>query len=135
MQIITQFFNKKIFLKILYVILFTCMDSDPNFLASIDAEESELCCHFHSHPRINTSFFCRNNSAWNHRFYVVSQSEGWPEAVTEREVAFALGKIHIVKGNESAWNYLRVSHSLNYSVKGSKPVRVNSGGLLKLGFE
>lgn len=49
----------------------------------------------------------RNNSAWNHRFYVVSQSEGWPTAVAEREVAFALGKIQIVKGNESAWNYLR----------------------------
>ena len=51
----------------------------------------------------------RNNSAWNERFYVVSQSEGWKNPVVEREIKFALEKINMVSRNESAWNYLRVS--------------------------
>ena len=51
----------------------------------------------------------RNNSAWNERFYVVSQSEGWKNPVVEREIKFVLEKINMVSRNESAWNYLRVS--------------------------
>jgi len=49
----------------------------------------------------------RNNSAWNQRFFVISHTGGWTKEVVEREVNYSLEKIHIVKRNESAWNYLR----------------------------
>ena len=51
----------------------------------------------------------RNNSAWNQRFFVISRTTGWEGEVVGREVGFALEKIGLVKRNESAWNYLRVS--------------------------
>ena len=51
----------------------------------------------------------RNNSAWNQRFFVISHSGGWSSQVVEREVTYTLEKIMMVKRNESAWNYLRVS--------------------------
>ncbi|XP_034933624.1 protein farnesyltransferase/geranylgeranyltransferase type-1 subunit alpha [Chelonus insularis] len=49
----------------------------------------------------------RNNSAWNQRYFVLSNTTKFEPEVIDREVDFALGKISIVKGNESAWNYLR----------------------------
>lgn len=49
----------------------------------------------------------RNNSAWNQRYFVVSNTTNFEKCVIEREVEFALSKIAIVKSNESAWNYLR----------------------------
>ena len=51
----------------------------------------------------------RNNSAWNQRFYVINQTTGWTPEVVRREVEFTMEKISLVKRNESAWNYLRVS--------------------------
>lgn len=63
----------------------------------------------------------RNNSAWNHRFFVVfgryedhssSTSETissprLPSAILEREIAFAQDAIRLAPQNESPWNYLR----------------------------
>lgn len=54
----------------------------------------------------------RNNSAWNHRWYVVF---GRPEGekafgnaeVVQREVEFAKGKIRLAPQNQSSWNYVR----------------------------
>jgi protein farnesyltransferase/geranylgeranyltransferase type-1 subunit alpha len=51
---------------------------------------------------------CRNNSAWNQRFYVVSHCGGFTGEVARREVTYTLRKIDLVTRNESAWNYLRV---------------------------
>jgi protein farnesyltransferase/geranylgeranyltransferase type-1 subunit alpha len=51
---------------------------------------------------------CRNNSAWNQRFYVVSHCGGFTGEVARREVTYTLQKIDLVTRNESAWNYLRV---------------------------
>ena len=51
----------------------------------------------------------RNNSAWNQRFYVINQTTRWTPEVVRREVEFTMDKISLVKRNESAWNYLRVS--------------------------
>jgi len=49
----------------------------------------------------------RNNSAWNQRHFVITQTSGWTPEVCTREVDYSLKKIDLVKGNESAWNYLR----------------------------
>lgn len=49
----------------------------------------------------------RNNSAWNQRYFVISNTTKFKEDIIEREVDFALEKIDLVKENESAWNYLR----------------------------
>ncbi|XP_008550711.2 protein farnesyltransferase/geranylgeranyltransferase type-1 subunit alpha [Microplitis demolitor] len=49
----------------------------------------------------------RNNSAWNQRYFVLNNTTKFENDVIQREVDFALEKISIVKGNESAWNYLR----------------------------
>lgn len=49
----------------------------------------------------------RNNSAWNQRYFVISNTTKFEEEVIDREVDFALEKIELEKGNESAWNYLR----------------------------
>jgi protein farnesyltransferase/geranylgeranyltransferase type-1 subunit alpha len=49
----------------------------------------------------------RNNSAWNQRYFVVSNTTGFTPDVIEYEVAFTLGKIKTVTNNESAWSYLR----------------------------
>ncbi|KAH0551988.1 protein farnesyltransferase/geranylgeranyltransferase type-1 subunit alpha [Cotesia glomerata] len=49
----------------------------------------------------------RNNSAWNQRYFVLNNTTQFEDGVIDREVDFALEKISIVKGNESAWNYLR----------------------------
>ncbi|KAK0079038.1 hypothetical protein PV325_001817 [Microctonus aethiopoides] len=49
----------------------------------------------------------RNNSAWNQRYFVLNHTTKFEQEIIDREVDFALEKILIVKGNESAWNYLR----------------------------
>ena len=49
----------------------------------------------------------RNNSVWNQRFFVITQTSGWAGEVVSREVDYAWQKILSVKRNESAWNYLR----------------------------
>ena len=52
----------------------------------------------------------RNNSAWNHRFFVLFGREGglapapW---VFDREIDFAQQKIGLAPQNVAAWNYLR----------------------------
>ena len=50
----------------------------------------------------------RNNSAWNQRFFVMSQTGGWPAERVATEVQYAMEKIEKAKRNESVWNYLRV---------------------------
>lgn len=49
----------------------------------------------------------RNNSAWNQRYFVISNTTKFEPNVIDKEVDFALKKVSLVKGNESAWNYLR----------------------------
>ena len=52
----------------------------------------------------------RNNSAWNQRFFVVSQTakDGKIRGdILEREFNFVKKAIEKISGNESAWNYLR----------------------------
>ena len=49
----------------------------------------------------------RNNSAWNHRFFLVSNTGGLTGGAGPREVDFALARLEHVPGNESAWNYVR----------------------------
>lgn len=49
----------------------------------------------------------RNNSAWNHRFFTISSTTGFPDYIIQRELVFAMDKIRILEDNESAWNYLR----------------------------
>ncbi|BGO99526.1 CAAX geranylgeranyltransferase alpha subunit [Rhodotorula toruloides] len=48
----------------------------------------------------------RNNSAWNHRFFVCFES-GMGGDCGEREVRYAKEKLAISPNNPSAWNYLR----------------------------
>eukprot|EP00927_Polykrikos_kofoidii_P038366 TRINITY_DN3270_c0_g2_i1.p1 TRINITY_DN3270_c0_g2~~TRINITY_DN3270_c0_g2_i1.p1 ORF type:complete len:336 (+),score=61.27 TRINITY_DN3270_c0_g2_i1:74-1081(+) len=49
----------------------------------------------------------RNNSAWNHKFTVLRNTE-WPltEEVRQREIDFTLDSIRKCANNEAAWNYL-----------------------------
>ena len=49
----------------------------------------------------------RNNSAWNQRYFVISNTTKFEQNIIDREIDYALDKIELVKGNESAWNYLR----------------------------
>ncbi len=51
----------------------------------------------------------RNNSAWNHRFFVVSQRPGGGglAAAREAEFEFAVARLSQDVDNESVWNYLR----------------------------
>ena len=52
----------------------------------------------------------RNNSAWNHRFFILfGREDGTPvvERVFEREIEFAKNKISEAPQNQSAWNYLK----------------------------
>ncbi|XP_046626038.1 protein farnesyltransferase/geranylgeranyltransferase type-1 subunit alpha [Neodiprion virginianus] len=49
----------------------------------------------------------RNNSAWNQRYFVLNNTTKFEPHVIEREVDYTFKKIELVKGNESAWNYLR----------------------------
>ncbi|PHH74300.1 hypothetical protein CDD82_5013 [Ophiocordyceps australis] len=64
----------------------------------------------------------RNNSAWSHRFFLVfsdpsvasepkpqpmSHDDKIPQAIINRELAFAQAKIALAPQNQSGWNYLR----------------------------
>lgn len=49
----------------------------------------------------------RNNSAWNQRYFVIKNTTKFEQSIVDREIDYALDKIQLVKGNESAWNYLR----------------------------
>lgn len=50
----------------------------------------------------------RNNSAWNHRFFIVFGSATRPsEDVITREVDYTQSAIYIAPQNPSPWNYLR----------------------------
>ncbi|XP_003492513.1 protein farnesyltransferase/geranylgeranyltransferase type-1 subunit alpha [Bombus vosnesenskii] len=49
----------------------------------------------------------RNNSAWNQRYFVINNTTKFEQDIIDREIEYALDKIELVKGNESAWNYLR----------------------------
>ena len=53
----------------------------------------------------------RNNSAWNHRFFIVNGNEDQPgvkdEAIYAREVDFAQQAVRRAPQNQSPWNYLR----------------------------
>ena len=52
----------------------------------------------------------RNNSAWNHRFFVLFGRENAPQPavwVLDREVGFSKDKIAQAPQNVAAWNYLR----------------------------
>ncbi|GAA6012890.1 hypothetical protein JCM10207_008367 [Rhodosporidiobolus poonsookiae] len=49
----------------------------------------------------------RNNSAWNHRFFVAFESGEEAEEVGEREIQYTKTKLALSPNNPSAWNYLR----------------------------
>lgn len=49
----------------------------------------------------------RNNSAWNQRYFVISNTTTFTPNIIQREIDFTFEKIVLVPGNESAWNYLR----------------------------
>lgn len=49
----------------------------------------------------------RNNSAWNQRYFVLDNTTKFEPEIIDREIDFAISKIHIVKGNESPWSYLK----------------------------
>ena len=77
----------------------------------------------------------RNNSVWNQRFFVITQTSGWTGEVVSREVDYAWQKILSVKRNESAWNYLRgvLDHSEGQTLKDD--VRVRCEELLQSGCD
>ncbi|XP_063524804.1 protein farnesyltransferase/geranylgeranyltransferase type-1 subunit alpha isoform X3 [Pongo pygmaeus] len=49
----------------------------------------------------------RNNSVWNQRYFVISNTTGYNDRAVEREVQYTLEMIKLVPHNESAWNYLK----------------------------
>lgn len=49
----------------------------------------------------------RNNSAWNHRYYVIRNTTGFVDPVLDSETRFTCHKIRLAPNNESAWNYLK----------------------------
>lgn len=48
----------------------------------------------------------RNNSAWNHRFYVLEHTTKLDAETVKKECEFLLPKIELAPRNESVWNYL-----------------------------
>jgi len=55
-----------------------------------------------------------NNSAWNHRYFIINNTSGWTKDVIDNEIDFAISKIKYAIDNESVWNYLRaiIKHDL-----------------------
>ena len=50
----------------------------------------------------------RNNSVWNHRFFVLSSTkEQFSNVLADREIDFVITKLQIALYNESVWNYAR----------------------------
>ncbi|BGP15832.1 hypothetical protein JCM10213_005684 [Rhodosporidiobolus nylandii] len=77
----------------------------------------------------------RNNSAWNHRFFVAFESGMGGEGAGEREIQYAKTKLAISPNNPSAWNYLRgilarLSLPLSSIVPFAKPLALNDLSLL-----
>ncbi|GAA5945260.1 hypothetical protein JCM1841_000945, partial [Sporobolomyces salmonicolor] len=74
----------------------------------------------------------RNNSAWNHRFFVCFESgQMGPEEVGESEIQYAKGKLAISPNNPSAWNYLRgvltrLSLPLTTAIPFATPLALNT---------
>ncbi|KAJ3407252.1 hypothetical protein CcCBS67573_g01121 [Chytriomyces confervae] len=57
--------------------------------------------------KLITSDF-RNNSAWNHRFFVLStRPEGVSETTMDKELEYCQKYIQIAPNNESPWNYMK----------------------------
>lgn len=56
---------------------------------------------------INLDF--RNNSAWNHRFFVLTNNSSKPFdlALRDQEIDYAFKYIKKAPNNQSSWNYLR----------------------------
>ncbi|KAJ3292298.1 CAAX geranylgeranyltransferase alpha subunit [Rhizoclosmatium sp. JEL0117] len=51
---------------------------------------------------------CRNNSAWNHRYYYfTNRPEGFSDDDLKSEITFSLAHVRKTPNNESPWNYLR----------------------------
>jgi protein farnesyltransferase/geranylgeranyltransferase type-1 subunit alpha len=70
----------------------------------------------------------RNNSAWNHRWFIVQNISSSIDNGGEtriREIAYTLNKISKVKGNESAWNYLRGIANAYPNMQNSICIEVN----------
>lgn len=55
--------------------------------------------------KLNEDF--RNNSAWNHRFYVISNTTEMKLEDRQKEIDFALNWIRKAPNNQSPWNYLQ----------------------------
>ncbi|GAA5953035.1 hypothetical protein JCM21900_005046 [Sporobolomyces salmonicolor] len=74
----------------------------------------------------------RNNSAWNHRFFVCFESgQMGPEEVGESEIQYAKVKLAISPNNPSAWNYLRgvltrLSLPLTTAIPFATPLALNT---------
>lgn len=49
----------------------------------------------------------RNNSAWNHRYFIIHTLNEFDETVFQTEIEYTVKKIRLATNNESAWNYLR----------------------------
>lgn len=47
-----------------------------------------------------------NNSAWNERYFVISQTTGFTAAIIDREITYAIDYINKALNNQSPWNYL-----------------------------
>ncbi|KAF7491380.1 Protein farnesyltransferase/geranylgeranyltransferase type-1 subunit alpha [Sarcoptes scabiei] len=48
----------------------------------------------------------RNNSAWNHRFFVISNTTGFTDTIARDECEYTIDLIRLGPNNESSWNYL-----------------------------
>eukprot|EP00043_Microstomoeca_roanoka_P025117 m.7617 g.7617 ORF g.7617 m.7617 type:complete len:312 (-) comp5259_c0_seq1:153-1088(-) len=48
-----------------------------------------------------------NNSAWNHRYFVIDKTTGFTSDVLEREYTYTLDKIKLAPNNESSFSYLK----------------------------
>lgn len=50
----------------------------------------------------------RNNSVWNHRYFILNISEeGFSSKIISEEINYIIDKLQICLNNESVWNYLR----------------------------
>ena len=49
----------------------------------------------------------RNNSAWNQRYFVISETTGFTAQIIQREISYCRNAIDKVCNNESPWNYLK----------------------------
>ncbi|CAF1032168.1 unnamed protein product, partial [Didymodactylos carnosus] len=49
----------------------------------------------------------KNNSAWNQRYFVISQTTGFTDDIILKELDYVMNKIRSYPDNESSWNYLR----------------------------